>query len=109
MTSGVKYDVDPNEVRALAAGLSGVRQAIEQLARPETRLETRLRSCPDPGGGPELGSLLVAQALDDVGRGWSRARAGIGEQLDLLSRAAKTAADAYAAAEDGVTCALAGR
>lgn len=97
MTSGVKYDVDPSEVRALAAGLSRVHQAIEELARR------------DPGPGPELGSPQVAQALDDVGRGWSKARAGIGEQVALLSRAARTAAEAYAAADDGATCALAGR
>jgi hypothetical protein len=97
MTSGVKYDVDPTEVRALAAGLRRVQESIESLSHP------------GPGPAAELGSPLIAQALDDVGHGWSRARAGIGHQLDLLSRAGQMAAETYGAVDDSVTCALAER
>ena len=111
MTSGVKYDVDPSEVRALAAGLRRVHQRDRGAGRP-------------PAGPPEIGSVLgrsgrrrrrswsgSRRPSTTLGRGWSRARAGVGDATStLLSRAARTAAEAYAAADDGADLVpLAGR
>ena len=97
MTSGVSFQVAPSDLRALAAGLRRVRAAIEELGA--------LR----PDRPEDLGSVLVAQGIDEAGRSWSTARAGIDQQLDLLARAGDVAAEAYCTVDGAVGRALSGR
>jgi hypothetical protein len=97
MTAGVSFQVAPSDVRALAAGLRRIRAAIEETGR--------LR----PDRPDDLGSALVQQGIDDAGRSWSRARAGIGQQLDLLARAGDAAAEAYVTVDGAVSRSLSSR
>jgi hypothetical protein len=81
-------------VRGLAAGLRRVHTAIEGLGRLAAV------------DSADLGSPLVARAVQDVGRSWSSARTLIGRELDLLAQAADVAAEAYATVDGNVLTAL---
>jgi hypothetical protein len=92
--TAIRYDVDPSQVRGLAAGLRRVHTAIEGLGR---------LGAVDPA---DLGSPLVARGVQDVGRSWSSARTVIARELDLLAQAADVAAEAYATVDGNVVAAL---
>jgi hypothetical protein len=92
--TAIRYDVNPTQVRALAAGLRRVHNAIEDLGRLAAVDST------------DLGSPLVARGVHDVGRSWSSARTIIGRELDLLAQAADVAAEAYTTVDGNVTAAL---
>jgi hypothetical protein len=92
--TAIRYDVDPSQVRGLAAGLRRVHSAIEGLSRLAAVDST------------DLGAPLVAQGVQDVGRSWSSARAVIGRELGLLAQAADVAAEAYATVDGNVVAAL---
>jgi hypothetical protein len=93
MTSTPAYDVDPDLVRELAAGLRRIQDALDGLGRLEPE---RL----------DLGSPLVARALHDASASWSTARRRIGEEVGALARAADLAAGRYLDVEGGLAAAL---
>jgi hypothetical protein len=92
--TAIRYDVDPSQVRGLAAGLRRVHTAIEGLGRLAAV------------DSADLGSPLVARGVQDVGRSWSSARTLIGRELDLLAQAADVAAEAYATVDGNVVAAI---
>jgi hypothetical protein len=89
----MRYDVEPDEVRALARGLRRVQAAVEDLAR----LDRDGR-----GLTAAVGSPVVAGGLAEVSRDWSAARRRIVHELAGLADRAEAAAATYDAVEDAV-------
>ncbi len=86
----MKYDVDPDDVRRLAAGLRRAQTAVTAVG---------------VGAGvpaPALGAAEVARALGEVDRSWSTARRRIAAELDAVASATTVAALTYARVDDGL-------
>lgn len=94
----MRYQVDPDELRTLAAGLLAVRTA---LGRGQGQLS-------GPAELGELGEPGVASALTEVAANWSQARRRVLADLDQLARAAGLAASTYALVDGGPASGRAG-
>ncbi len=89
------YQVDPAQLRHLAARLSAVAAAVESTPRSFGATAS------------SLGSDRLAARLDDVTANWSERRAELVRQLTSAAGAVEAAAVAYADTDAGVARAAA--
>jgi uncharacterized protein YukE len=93
------YTVDPDELRTMARGFASVHVAIDAMT-------SAMASSRQAARHPVTGSAAVADALQDVGTNWSKARARMLAEVEGAARALDAAARSYTAVESDLVAAL---